>query len=547
MPITQTDEWKALEKHYASIGRYHMRDFFASDGNRFDKYSIRLKDILFDYSKNIITDETIELLLNLAYSAKLKEKIDAMFRGEKINFTENRAVLHVALRNFSDEPVYVDGQDVMPGVRSVLHHIKKFSDAVRSGSWLGLTGKRITDVVNIGIGGSDLGPAMVSNALKPFSGDVLRVHYVSNVDSTDIVETLKKLDPETTLFIIASKTFTTQETLTNANTAKNWFLKHCGAKEKDIEKHFVALSTNEKACVEFGINPNNMFHFWDWVGGRYSLWSAIGLSCALYVGYDNFEKLLRGAYEIDCHFRNEPFEKNIPVLMALLGIWYNNFFGAESYAIIPYDQYLVRFPEFLQQLDMESNGKYINSNGQKVSYKTGPIIWGTIGTNSQHSFFQLLHQGTRMVPADFIAAVNSQNEIGEHRPILLANFFAQTEALMKGKTKDEALLELRQQFNDENLIQMLLPHKVFEGNRPTNTILLDELNPNTLGKLIALYEHKVFVQGVIWNINSFDQWGVELGKQLAKRILPELAGDGYVSSHDSSTNGLINHYKKVRR
>ncbi len=547
MPITQTDEWKALENHYSAMSKIHLRDLFASDSNRFGKYSIRLKDLLFDYSKNIITDETLDLLLKLASRANLKENIEAMFSGEKINFTENRAVLHVALRNFSDEPIYVDGQDVMPGVRSVLHHIKEFTEAVRSGAWLGLTGKRITDVVNIGIGGSDLGPAMVSTALKPFSGNVLRVHYVSNVDSTDIVETLKKLDPETTLFIIASKTFTTQETLTNANTAKNWFLKHCGAREKDIEKHFVALSTNEKACVEFGINPNNMFHFWDWVGGRYSLWSAIGLSCALYVGYDNFEKLLRGAFEIDCHFRNEPFERNIPVLMALLGIWYNNFFDAESYAIIPYDQYLVRFPEFLQQLDMESNGKYINRQGQKVSYKTGPIIWGTIGTNSQHSFFQLLHQGTRLVPADFIAAINSPNEIGEHRPILLANFFAQTEALMKGKTRDEALLELRQQFKDEDEIQKLLPHKVFEGNRPTNTILLDELSPTSLGKLIALYEHKVFVQGVIWNVNSFDQWGVELGKQLAKRILPELAGDGYVSTHDSSTNGLINHYKKVRR
>ncbi|HOM04263.1 MAG TPA: glucose-6-phosphate isomerase [Candidatus Kapabacteria bacterium] len=547
MPITQTDEWKALENHYSAMSKIHLRDLFASDSNRFGKYSIRLKDLLFDYSKNIITDETLDLLLKLASRANLKENIEAMFSGEKINFTENRAVLHVALRNFSDEPIYVDGQDVMPGVRSVLHHIKEFTEAVRSGAWLGLTGKRITDVVNIGIGGSDLGPAMVSTALKPFSGNVLRVHYVSNVDSTDIVETLKKLDPETTLFIIASKTFTTQETLTNANTAKNWFLKHCCAREKDIEKHFVALSTNEKACVEFGINPNNMFHFWDWVGGRYSLWSAIGLSCALYVGYDNFEKLLRGAFEIDCHFRNEPFERNIPVLMALLGIWYNNFFDAESYAIIPYDQYLVRFPEFLQQLDMESNGKYINRQGQKVSYKTGPIIWGTIGTNSQHSFFQLLHQGTRLVPADFIAAINSPNEIGEHRPILLANFFAQTEALMKGKTRDEALLELRQQFKDEDEIQKLLPHKVFEGNRPTNTILLDELSPTSLGKLIALYEHKVFVQGVIWNVNSFDQWGVELGKQLAKRILPELAGDGYVSTHDSSTNGLINHYKKVRR
>ncbi len=547
MPITQTDEWKALENHFSTMSRLHLRDLFASDSNRFDKYSIKLNDILFDYSKNIITDETIELLIKLANRANLKNNIDAMFRGEKINFTENRAVLHVALRNFSDKPIYVDGQDVMPGVRSVLHHIKEFTEAVRSGAWLGLTGKRITDVINIGIGGSDLGPAMVSTALKPFSGNVLSVHYVSNVDSTDIVETLKKLDPETTLFVIASKTFTTQETLTNANTAKNWFLKHCGAKEKDIEKHFVALSTNEKACVEFGINPNNMFHFWDWVGGRYSLWSAIGLSCALYIGYDNFEKLLRGAYEIDCHFRNDPFDRNIPVLMAMLGIWYNNFFGAESYAIIPYDQYLIRFPEFLQQLDMESNGKYINRDGQKVSYKTGPIIWGTIGTNAQHSFFQLLHQGTRLVPADFIATINSSNEIGEHRPILLANFFAQTEALMKGKTRDEAFLELRQQYKDEELIQKLLPHKVFEGNRPTNTILLDELNPTSLGKLIALYEHKVFVQGVIWNVNSFDQWGVELGKQLAKRILPELSGDGYVSTHDSSTNGLINHYKKFRR
>lgn len=545
--ITRTNEWKALQEHYSEISKLHMRDLFAADANRFDKYSIRLKDILLDYSKNIITDQTVELLLKLAHKAKLKDKIEAMFRGNKINFTENRAVLHIALRNFSDEPIYVDGQDVMQGVRSVLHHMKEFSESVRSGKWTGTTGKRITDVVNIGIGGSDLGPAMVCQALKHFSGDILRVHFVSNVDSTDIAETLKKLNPETTLFIIASKTFTTQETLTNAHTAKNWFLQNCGCKESDIEKHFVALSTNEKACVEFGINPNNMFAFWDWVGGRYSLWSAIGLSIALYVGYNNFEKLLRGAYEIDCHFRNEPFERNIPVIMALLGIWYNNFFGATSYAVIPYDQYLIRFTEFLQQLDMESNGKYINSQGEKVTYKTGPIIWGTIGTNAQHSFFQLLHQGTHLVPADFIAAINSPNEIGEHRPILLANFFAQTEALMKGKTRDEALLELKQQYKDENEIQKLLPHKVFEGNRPTNTILLDELNPYTLGKLIAIYEHKVFVQGAIWDINSFDQWGVELGKQLAKRILPELAGDSYVSSHDSSTNGLINHYKKVRK
>lgn len=547
MNITKSNEWEALQKHYNEISRLHLRELFESDRNRFEKYSIRLSDILFDYSKNLITDETIELLLRLADKAKLKAKIEAMFNGEKINFTENRAVLHVALRNFSDQPVYVDGQDVMQGVKSVLYHMKQFSEAVRSGDWRGASGKRITDVVNIGIGGSDLGPAMVCQALKHFSGDILRVHFVSNVDGTDIVETLKKLDPETTLFIIASKTFTTQETLTNANTAKKWFLKNFGNKESDIEKHFVALSTNEKACREFGINPQNMFHFWDWVGGRYSLWSAIGLSIALYIGYDNFEQLLRGAHEIDCHFRYEPFDRNIPVIMALLGVWYNNFFGATSYAVIPYDQYLVRFTEFLQQLDMESNGKYIDANGEKVTYRTGPILWGTIGTNAQHSFFQLLHQGTHLVPADFIAAVRSHNEVGEHHAILLANFFAQTEALMKGKSRQEALRELQQQYNNEEIINKLLPHKVFEGNRPTNTILLDELNPNTLGKLIAIYEHKVFTQGVIWNINSFDQWGVELGKQLAKRILPELAGDDLIYSHDSSTNGLINHYKKLRK
>jgi len=545
--ITKSAEWEALQKHYNDISKLHMRELFDADHNRFEKYSIRLKDILFDYSKNIITDETIDLLLKLAKRAKLNEKIEAMFSGERINFTENRAVLHVALRNFSDMPIYVDGQDIMQGVKSVLHHMKQFSEAVRSGEWRGATDKRITDVVNIGIGGSDLGPAMVCHALKPFSNDVLRVHFVSNIDSTDIVETLKKLDPETTLFIIASKTFTTQETLTNANTAKRWFLKSVGNKESDIKKHFVALSTNEQACQEFGIYPQNMFHFWDWVGGRYSLWSAIGLSIALYIGYDNFEQLLRGAYEIDCHFRNEPFERNIPVIMALLGVWYNNFFGSTSYAVIPYDQYLVRFTEFLQQLDMESNGKYIDANGEKVNYRTGPVLWGTIGTNAQHSFFQLLHQGTHLVPADFIAAVRSPNEVGEHRPILLANFFAQTEALMKGKNRDEALQELRQQFKDEETISKLLPHKIFEGNRPTNTILLDELTPNTLGKLIAIYEHKVFTQGVLWNINSFDQWGVELGKQLAKRILPELAGDDFIYSHDCSTNGLINHYKKIRK
>lgn len=545
--ISKSREWSRLSKHQADISKLKMIDMFGEDPNRFDKYSIIFNDLLFDFSKNIINKETLDLLIDLANKANLKEKIENMFEGKKINSTEGRAVLHTALRNKSGKPVRIDGQDVMQSINTVKNHIKRFVEAVRSGDWKGATGKPIKDVVNIGIGGSDLGPAMVSSALKPFSGDILNVHYVSNVDSTDIIETLKQLNPETTLFVIASKTFTTQETLTNANTAKDWFMKNCAKKESDMTNHFVALSTNEEACVKFGIDPRNMFHFWDWVGGRYSLWSAIGLSIALYIGYENFEELLSGGYEADCHFREMPFEWNIPVLMGLLGIWYTNFFNAESYAVIAYNQYLSRFTEFLQQLDMESSGKYITLSGERVDYKTGPIIWGTIGTNAQHSFFQLLHQGTRLVPADFIACVNSPNDCGEHTNILLSNFFAQTEALMKGKSRNEALEELRNDKLDEAKIAEILPHKVFEGNRPTNTILLKELTPKALGKLIAIYEHKVFVQGAIWNINPFDQWGVELGKQLAKKILPELSGDFKVSSHDASTNGLINHFKALKR
>lgn len=544
MLISQTNEWKALQKHYNIISQSNMRQMFELDSERFSKLSFKYDDVFFDYSKNIISEETIKLLKELADRAELDRKISDMMDGEKINTTERRAVLHTALRNLGGKPIRLDGTDVMQGINAVKSHIRQFSEAVRSGEWKGATGKKITDIVNIGIGGSDLGPAMIAAALKPFSGDVVNAHFVSNVDSTDIVETLKKLKPESTLFIIASKTFTTQETMTNAQTAKDWFIKNFASSIKDMEKHFVALSTNEAACAEFGINRENMFHFWDWVGGRYSLWSAIGLSIAIYVGYDNFEQLLLGGYLADEHYRNSPFEQNIPKLMGMLSIWYNNFFGAASHAVIGYDQYLVRFAEFLQQLDMESLGKSVTLDGEKVNFETGQILWGTIGTNSQHSFFQLIHQGTRLIPADFIAAVRSPNERGEHREILLSNFFAQTEALMKGKNRDEVYAELKEQFgSDEEQIQYLLPHKVFEGNRPTNTFLLKELTPKTLGMLIAFYEQKVFTEGAVWNINPFDQWGVELGKQLAKRILPELKSPGSIYSHDSSTNGLINRYK----
>jgi glucose-6-phosphate isomerase len=541
--FTNSFGWKALDTHYNALCEVHMREMFARDSQRFEKFSLRFKDIFLDYSKNRITEETMSLLIGLARQADVVGWRDKMFGGEEINFTEHRAVLHIALRNRGNRPIYVDGKDVMPEVNAVLQHMRGFSDAVRNGAWRGYTGKAITDVVNIGIGGSDLGPVMVTEALKVYGKEGLRVHFVSNVDGTHIAETLKSLDPETVLFIIASKTFTTQETLTNADTAKEWFL----SRVKDpaaVAKHFVALSTNAKEVAKFGIDTKNMFGFWDWVGGRYSLWSAIGLSIAVYVGFDKFEELLEGAHAMDEHFRTAPLDKNMPVIMALLGVWYNNFFGAETHAILPYDQYLHRFPAYFQQGDMESNGKYIDRQGKKIDYSSGPVIWGEPGTNGQHAFYQLIHQGTKLIPADFLAPIESHNPLGKHHAILLSNFFAQTEALMKGKSPDEARAELNSAGMSEKEVETLLPHKVFEGNRPTNSILFKKLTPKTLGSLIALYEHKIFVQGIIWNINSFDQWGVELGKQLAKVILPELSASGKVTSHDSSTNGLINHYKE---
>lgn len=542
--FTTTNAYKYLVDHYISINEKTLKDLFKQDTARFDKYSITFNDILVDYSKNRINEQTMALLIQLAKECKLDEAIKAMFDGEKINATEGRQVLHTALRNQSNEPVLVDGQDVMPRVREVLAHMKEFVGQVVSGQWKGSTGKEITDVVNIGIGGSDLGPVMVTEALKPYKTR-LNLHFVSNVDGTHIAETLKKVNPETTLFLIASKTFTTQETMANAHSAKDWFLQS-GGSQADVAKHFVALSTNEKGVADFGINTKNMFEFWDWVGGRYSLWSAIGLSIALGIGYDNFQELLKGAYDADEHFKTAAFEDNIPVILGLLGIWYNNFFDAETHAILPYDQYLHRFAAYFQQGDMESNGKYIDRNGNRVDYQTGPIIWGEPGTNGQHAFYQLIHQGTKLIPCDFIAPAISHNPIGNHHQLLLSNFFAQTEALMNGKSEDDVIAEFKKAGKSEQEIQHLKNYKIFEGNRPTNSILLKKITPRSLGTLIALYEHKIFVQGVIWNIYSFDQWGVELGKQLASKILPELEGQWAVESHDSSTNGLINQYKQWR-
>jgi len=534
--------WKQLQEHQSEMDSVHIRELFKKDTNRFEKFSLLLGDLLFDFSKNRITEKTVDLLIALADEAGLPAAIEKMFTGEKINWTENRAVLHTALRNCQNTPVYVDGNDVMGDVNRVLDQMKAFCENVIGVSWTGHTGKVITDVVNIGIGGSDLGPYMVMEALMPYKTR-LNLHFVSNVDGTHLAETLKKLNPETTLFIVASKTFTTQETMTNAESAKRWLLD--AIKDKNaVSKHFAALSTNAKKVAEFGIDTANMFEFWDWVGGRYSLWSAIGLSIALAVGFENFEELLEGAFEADQHFRTTPLAKNIPVMMGLLGIWYNNFWEADSYAILPYDQYMHRFPAYLQQGDMESNGKSVDRNNQAITYSTGPVIWGEPGTNGQHAFYQLIHQGTKLIPCDFLAPTKSHNPLGDHHPKLLSNFFAQTEALMKGKTLEEAQGELRQSGLPEEEVQRLAPSKVFPGNRPTNSFLFEKLTPKTLGKLIALYEHKIFVQGIIWNINSFDQMGVELGKQLASAILPELADDQPVSSHDSSTNGLINYYKK---
>lgn len=544
MNLTDLNAWKALEKNYAVMRNEKMRDMFAENPDRFAEFSVAAGDFLLDYSKNRINQETMSLLIELAKESGIELAREKMFSGDKINNTEGRAVLHTALRNRSDRPVYVDGKDVMPQIRAVLEKMKTFSDAVRSGEWKGETGKAITDVVNIGIGGSDLGPVMVVEALKKYGQDGLDVHFVSNVDGTHMAETLKRLDPETTLFIVASKTFTTQETLTNAQTARKWLVDALG--EKAVAKHFVALSTNTAEVEKFGIDPANMFEFWDWVGGRYSLWSAIGLSIAIAVGYGNFIELLTGAYEMDEHFRKAPLAANIPVILAVLGIWYHNFFGAEAYAVLPYDQYLHRLPAYLQQADMESNGKGVTKDGRPVPYTTGPILFGEPGTNGQHSFYQLIHQGTHLIPCDFIVPAVSLNETGDHHPILLSNVFAQAEALMKGKTAAEVRAELEAQGMAEEKIEALLPHKVFQGNRPSNVILVPQFDPRTLGKLIAMYEHKIFVQGVIWNVNSYDQWGVELGKQLAKKILPEIRGAKTVTTHDSSTNGLINAARTLR-
>ncbi|NJN28016.1 MAG: glucose-6-phosphate isomerase [Cyclobacteriaceae bacterium] len=543
---THTQAWKKLESHFETASQWQMKDLFAKDKNRFEHFTLEFEGILVDYSKNLVNKETMELLNKLAKETELEAAIKDFFAGEKINQTEGRSVLHTALRNFSDRKVQADGNDVMPDIWKVLEKMKDFSGQIISGSWKGYTGKPISDIVNIGIGGSDLGPLMVTEALKPYKKDHINTHFVSNVDGTHIAETLKNLDPETTLFLVASKTFTTQETMTNAFTAREWLLKKANS-EDHIKKHFAALSTNQKAVEAFGIDTNNMFEFWDWVGGRYSLWSAIGLSIACTIGYENFEKLLKGAHLMDEHFRTAPFEKNIPVTLALIGIWYNNFFGAETEAILPYDQYLHRFAAYFQQGNMESNGKYIDRGGHKVDYQTGPIIWGEPGTNGQHAFYQLIHQGTKLIPCDFLAPANSQNPIGDHHQKLMANFFAQTEALMKGKTKEEVIAELKAAGKSDKEIAFLAEYKVFEGNKPTNSILFDRLTPETLGSLIAMYEHKIYVQGVLWNIFSFDQWGVELGKQLANQILPELQGQDQVNSHDASTNGLINSYKKMRK
>jgi glucose-6-phosphate isomerase len=541
---TETIAWQKLTAHFLMMQANHLRELFQEDTNRFEKFTLSLNDILVDYSKNLITEETIQLLLELAEEVELKQSIDSMFRGEKINQTEHRSVLHIALRNRTNNPIYVDGEDVMPLVNNVLNQIKIFSDNLLSGQWKGYNGKAITDIVNIGIGGSDLGPLMVTEALRPYHSTITP-HFVSNVDGTHISETLKHLNPETTLFIIASKTFTTQETMTNAESAKNWFNEKTHGKG-EVAKHFVAVSTNTKSVTAFGIAPENMFVFWDWVGGRYSLWSSIGLSIACTIGFENFKQLLEGAHDADKHFKDQPFEKNIPVILAMIGVWYGNFFDAHSEAILPYDQYLHRFAAYFQQGNMESNGKSVDRNGDTVLYQTGPIIWGEPGTNGQHAFYQLIHQGTRLIPCDFIAPAQSQNPVGDHHAKLLSNFFAQTEALMLGKTAEVAEAELKASGMSSEEIKFHLPYRVFAGNKPTNSIMFKKLTPATLGALIAIYEHKIFVQGVIWNVFSFDQWGVELGKVLAKKILPELTSTEPITSHDSSTNGLINYFKRLK-
>lgn len=541
---TETPAWRALSAHRQAMEGTHLRELFETDPQRFDKFTLRLDDLLFDFSKHLVTEETLALLVELAVQTEVPQFIERMFRGERINLTERRPVLHVALRNRSNRPIEVDGEDVMPLVNQVLDKMRRFTEDVRSGAWKGYTGEAITDIVNIGIGGSDLGPVMVSEALRPYWKDGLRVHFVSNIDGTHLTETLKGLRPASTLFTVASKTFTTQETITNATSARDWLLATLGD-HAAVAAHFVALSTNTQEVSNFGIDPVNMFEFWDWVGGRYSLWSSIGLSIALVIGMNRFEEMLAGGHDVDEHFRIAPLPENIPVLMALLGVWYHNFFNAHSHAILPYDQYLHRFAAYLQQADMESNGKRVDRDGQEIDgYTTGPVIWGEPGTNGQHAFYQLIHQGTRVIPCDFLAPARSHNALGQHHEILMANFFAQTEALMRGKTAEEVRAELANAgtVNREDLVA----HRTFTGNRPTSSFMFTKLTPRTLGRLIALYEHKVFVQGVIWNINSFDQWGVELGKQLAKTIFGELEDSSDVSTHDSSTNALINYYKRLR-
>jgi glucose-6-phosphate isomerase len=537
-------EWQSLVRHYSDLKFLSMREQFALDSDRVHNFSLKSGDLLLDYSKNRITKKTVEKLLALAESVNIPDWIERMFSGEAINNTEGRAVLHTALRNRTNTPVMVDGEDMMLAVNAVLSQMKNFCHQVHSGEWLGYSGKKITDIVNIGIGGSDLGPAMICDALEPYGIKGISVHFVSNVDGTDLSTTLENLNQETTLFVVASKTFTTQETLTNAQSARSWFLKT--AKQPDVAKHFVAVSTNAKAVTEFGIDAANMFEIWDWVGGRYSLWSAIGLPIALYVGMDNFERLLDGGHEMDNHFRNQPLSENMPVIMGLLGVWYINFFGAHTHAIVPYDHSLARFPSHMQQLDMESNGKVTNREGHRISYRTGPVIWGTPGTNGQHAYFQLIHQGTQLIPVDFVLPVNSHYPECDHQSILLANGLAQSEALMKGKNAEEVRIELAAEGYEAKALEALLPHKVFPGNRPSNTLIVPKLTPEMLGQLVALYEHKVFVQGVIWNINSFDQWGVELGKQLAKAILPDLQDGAEISAHDSSTTNLIKLIRSLR-
>jgi glucose-6-phosphate isomerase len=541
---TETLSWQKLTAHFLEMQATHLRELFAEDPQRFEKFHLLFEDILVDFSKNIINQDTLKLLGELANECELQEAIDAMFRGERINQTENRSVLHVALRNRGNTPVLVNGVDVMPDVNRVLDQMGKFSQQLLSGEWKGFSGKPIKSIVNIGIGGSDLGPLMVTEALKPYHKGI-RPYFVSNVDGTHLAETVKHLDPETTLFIVASKTFTTQETMTNAVSARSWFLEKT-QNRGDVSKHFVAVSTNTEEVTKFGIAPENMFVFWDWVGGRYSLWSSIGLSISCTIGHENFVQLLEGAHAMDKHFQTQPFDKNLPVLLALIGIWYGNFFDADSEAILPYDQYMHRFAAYFQQGNMESNGKSVDRNGDHVLYQTGPIIWGEPGTNGQHAFYQLIHQGTKIIPCDFLAPAISQNPVGDHHDKLLSNYFAQTEALMTGKTAEEVEAELTKAGMSAEQIKFHLPFRVFAGNRPTNSILFKKLTPRTLGSLLAMYEHKIFVQGVIWNVFSFDQWGVELGKVLAKKILPELSTPDQVKSHDSSTNGLINYFKRLK-